>query len=77
MAPLVIAVLTLLVVQFPLAATLLDRLQADAIWWSYPISSALEVLLAGLYYKYGGWRTAQLDLPVQEEARGTDLTEDL
>jgi putative MATE family efflux protein len=72
MAPLLIAILTVLVVQFPLAKVLLDRWQADAIWWSFPISLAIEVVLAGLYYKYGGWRTAQLEIPVPIEALSTD-----
>ena len=67
MAPLLIATLSILVVRFPLAETLLDRWQADAIWWSFPISSALDVMLAGLYYKYGGWRTAHLEIRVPAE----------
>jgi Na+-driven multidrug efflux pump len=77
MAPLLIATLTMLVVQFPLAKTLLDRWQADAIWWSFPISWALDAVLATLYYKYGGWRTARLEIPVPVEALGTHSTERL
>lgn len=63
MAPLVSAILCILV-RLPLAETLLDRWQADAIWWSFLISSAFDVALAGLYYKYGGWRTTQLKIPI-------------
>jgi putative MATE family efflux protein len=77
MAPLFITTLSLLVVRFPLAETLLDRWQADAIWWSFPISSALDVVLAGLYYKYGGWRTARLEIHAPEEAMSRPSTEDL
>ena len=77
MAPVLIATLSLLVVRFALAETLLDRWQADAIWWSFPISSALHVVLAGLYYKYGGWRTARLEIPVPVEILGAHPTEDL
>jgi len=77
MAPLLIATLSVLVVRFPLAETLLDRWQADGIWWSFPISSALDVVLAGLYYQYGGWRTAQLEIPVPVKALGKHPTEDL
>jgi putative MATE family efflux protein len=58
--PLLIYVVTLLIVRFPLAAALLDRWQADAIWVSYPTSSLLTVVLSALYYKYGGWRTVTL-----------------
>jgi putative MATE family efflux protein len=60
MAPLVILTITLLVVRFPLAELYLGRYQVDAVWWSFPISSALSALLAMLYYRYGGWRGAHM-----------------
>ena len=60
MAPLLVLTLSLLVVRFPLAEALISRYQIDAVWWSFPISSALSALLATLYYRYGGWRTARL-----------------
>ncbi|MGH8132164.1 MAG: MATE family efflux transporter [Steroidobacteraceae bacterium] len=60
MAPLIILTISLLLVRFPLAEVFLDRYQVDAVWWSFPVSSALSALLAVLYYKYGGWRSARL-----------------
>jgi putative MATE family efflux protein len=60
MMPLIVLTISLLLVRFPLAALLLDSYHADAIWWSFPISSALSALLAGLYYKFGGWRSAHM-----------------
>lgn len=60
MLPLAIMTLTLLLVRFPLADALLARYHADAIWWSFPISSALASFLAVLYYKLGGWRSASM-----------------
>jgi putative MATE family efflux protein len=69
-APLVIAILSIFAVQLPLAVTLINRLQEDAIWWSFPTSAALNVVLTGLYYKYGCWRRAQLTIP---EAAAIDL----
>jgi putative MATE family efflux protein len=60
MAPLVILTITLLAVRFPVAELYLDRYQVDAVWWSFPISSALSALLAVLYYRYGGWRSAHM-----------------
>ena len=51
---------SLLLVRFPLADVLLPRYHADAIWWSFPISSALAALLAGIYYRVGSWRTARM-----------------
>lgn len=60
MLPLAIMTVALLLVRFPLAGALLSRFQADAIWWSYPISSALAAILAALYYRLGGWRGARM-----------------
>ena len=60
MAPLFVLTIALLVVRFPLAEMLINRYQTDAVWWSFPISSALAAVLAILYYKYGGWRSARM-----------------
>ncbi len=60
MAPFVILAVALLVVRFPLAQGFLDTYQADAVWWSFPVSSVLAALLAALYYRYGGWRQAHM-----------------
>src|ERR1700730_308569 len=60
MAPLFVLTISLLVVRFPLAEALIGRYQADAVWWSFPTSSALAAVLAVLYYKYGGWRSARM-----------------
>ena len=77
MAPLLITTLSILVVRISLASALLDKWNADAIWWSFSISSALDMGLSGLYYKYGGWRRAQVDISVHREALGTHRTQDL
>jgi putative MATE family efflux protein len=60
MVPLFVLTLSLLLVRFPLAEALMGRYHVDAVWWSFPISSALSAALAVLYYKYGGWRTARM-----------------
>ena len=60
MAPLFILTLALLLVRFPLAEMFTSRFQVDAVWWSFPISSALAAILAVLYYKFGGWRSARM-----------------
>jgi len=59
-APLIILTISLLVVRFPLAELYLGRYGVDAVWWSFPLSSALSALLAVLYYRYGGWRSAHM-----------------
>jgi Na+-driven multidrug efflux pump len=65
MAPLFILMVALLLVRFPAADLLVDRLHEDAIWWSFPVSSALATVLAALYYKYGGWRTARMSSSIE------------
>ena len=60
MAPLVILSLSLLGVRFPFAIVLLGRYHADAVWWSFLVSSALSALLAVLYYRFGAWRSAHM-----------------
>ncbi|WP_275129284.1 MATE family efflux transporter [Steroidobacter cummioxidans] len=59
MVPLLVHILSLLFVRYPLAALFLDRWQADAIWWSFTISAMVDVLLAILYYRYGGWHRTE------------------
>jgi Na+-driven multidrug efflux pump len=59
---LIILVIALLGVRFPLAIVLLDSWKADAIWWSFPISGLVAMVLALLYYKYGHWRTLRFSL---------------
>jgi MATE family, multidrug efflux pump len=58
--PLVILATSLLGIRFPIAWAMLDRWQADAIWWSFPLSSIVAVIMSGLYYKYGHWRTLRI-----------------
>lgn len=57
--PLLITAVSLLGARYALAASFLDRYHADAIWWSFPVSSALSSMLALLYYRYGDWRSTQ------------------
>ena len=73
MMPLAIMTVSLLLVRFPLADALLPRYHADAIWWSFPISSALAAFLAALYYKFGNWRAAHM-LPVELVAEASPGT---
>jgi putative MATE family efflux protein len=60
MAPLVMLVISLWLIRVPFAFSILDRWQADAIWWSFPISSVISMLMAITYYRFGGWRKVRL-----------------
>jgi putative MATE family efflux protein len=67
MMPLGILTVSLLLVRFPLAEFFLDKYHVDAVWWSFPISSVVSALLAGMYYKFGGWRKAHM-MPAEPAA---------
>ncbi|WDJ05054.1 MATE family efflux transporter [Xanthomonas campestris] len=58
--PLLILAFALWGVRVPLANLLLPHLGADAVWWSFPISSACSMLLSLAYYRWGGWRKARM-----------------
>lgn len=60
MAPLVFAFISLMLVRTPLAAWLGETYGLDAVWWCFPVSFTMAALLNTFYYKYGGWRKAQL-----------------
>jgi len=60
MMPLAILTVTLLLIRFPVAAIMQSRYGVDAVWWSFPVSSAVSAALAVLYYKFGGWRKARM-----------------
>ncbi len=70
MAPLLILVFALLGVRFPLALILRERWHADAIWWSFPLSSLVAVLLAIAYYKLGHWKRARMITPAPGAGTG-------
>lgn len=60
LAPLLIMATTMFLVRIPLATIATHYFGAEAIWWSFPISSACASALAFAYYRLGGWRKARL-----------------
>lgn len=50
--PLLILIVALWVVRIPFATLLVDG-WPDALWWSYPLRSAIAALLAIAYYRWG------------------------
>lgn len=61
--PLVMLFVSLWLVRIPFAELLQRRLGADAIWWSFPLGSLTLLVIAFLYYRYGGWREARMLAP--------------
>jgi len=58
--PLIMLAISLWLLRVPFAYGMLDRWQADAIWWSFPLSSMTSMLLSIAYYRFGGWRKVRL-----------------
>ena len=57
----------MLLIRYPLAYFQLERWQADAIWWSFPVSSVCSMAMALAYYRWGGWRRAHMLRPDHHE----------
>ncbi|WP_133499772.1 MATE family efflux transporter [Cognatilysobacter terrigena] len=64
--PLIILAFALWGVRVPFASLLQPRFGADAIWWSFPVSAIVAMLLSAAYYVFGGWRKAKM-LPVKHD----------
>ncbi|KAG1462869.1 hypothetical protein G6F57_013863 [Rhizopus arrhizus] len=58
--PLLILAGSLWGVRVPFAELLQPYWGADAIWWSFPVSSFVSMLLSLAYYRWGGWRKAKM-----------------
>jgi Na+-driven multidrug efflux pump len=68
MAPLVMLSISLWLVRVPFAYLMLDKLKADAIWWSFPLASIVSISMAVTYYRFGGWRRARLGVAQRRPA---------
>ncbi len=67
LAPLVIMALALLPGRLGAIFFLFRWLEADAIWWSFPVGSAVSTLLTVAYYRYGRWRDYKITVPAAQE----------
>jgi putative MATE family efflux protein len=68
--PLVILAIGLVPVRFGWIYATYGWLGADAIWTSFPVSSAANLLMAIAFYLHGGWRKARMTIeerPSEEE----------
>ncbi|MNK36844.1 Multidrug export protein MepA [compost metagenome] len=64
--PLLILAVSLWGIRVPFAELLQDHWGADAVWWSFPVSSFCAMLMSLGYYRWGGWRKARM-LPTHRE----------
>jgi putative MATE family efflux protein len=73
MPPLIMLVISLWLIRVPFAYSMLERWQADAIWWSFPLSSAVSMLMSVAYYRFGGWRKVRLGVATARPAPAPGL----
>jgi Na+-driven multidrug efflux pump len=53
-------VISLWLIRVPFAYLLVDRWQADAIWWSFPVAYAASLAMSLTYYRIGSWRKVRM-----------------
>lgn len=70
MVPLLILAVTMWGIRVPFARWLQPSLGVDAIWWSFPVSALLAMLMSLAYYRWGRWRQAHM-LPTQHHEVAT------
>jgi Na+-driven multidrug efflux pump len=63
LGPLIILVIGLVPVRLGFALGAYPWLGADALWLSFPVSSAVNMVLAAAFYLHGGWRKIRMDIP--------------
>jgi putative MATE family efflux protein len=66
--PLLILVISLWLIRLPFAYLLTDRWQDDAIWWAFPVSSIISMLMAIAYFRYGRWRRDRMGISAVQSA---------
>lgn len=60
LAPMLILGIAMWGIRVPAARFLQPVLGVDALWWSFPISSAASVVMILAYYRWGNWRKAEM-----------------
>jgi putative MATE family efflux protein len=58
--PLVITFIALWVIRIPLAYYLANHYGQKALWWSFPASFSLAVIVTFFYYFFGNWKKAKM-----------------
>jgi putative MATE family efflux protein len=69
-APLLMLIVSLWLIRLPFAYLLTERLQDDAIWWAFPVSSIISMLMAIAYFRYGDWRRDRMAISTAQNVPG-------
>jgi putative MATE family efflux protein len=78
LGPLIILAIGLYPVRFGFAFGAYKWLGADALWYSFPVSSFANMAMAIAFYLHGGWRKARMHVPpssdelIEEAESGTE-----
>jgi Na+-driven multidrug efflux pump len=73
MPPLIILVISVLLIRTGFAYALRGTFGQEALWWSFPASSVVSLLLAIAYYRFGNWRSLHM---LDEDRPATGLPPD-
>jgi len=63
LGPLIILTIGLYPVRLGFALGAYPALGADALWYSFPVSSFANMAMAAAFYLHGGWRKARMQVP--------------
>jgi putative MATE family efflux protein len=63
LGPLIILAIGLYPVRLGFALGAYPALGADALWYSFPVSSFANMAMAAAFYLHGGWRKARMQIP--------------
>jgi Na+-driven multidrug efflux pump len=74
--PLLIFFIGLVPIRLGFAFGAYSWLKADALWLSFPVSSAANVLMATGFYLHGGWKKGRMDIPHVPTLDGQEAVEE-
>jgi putative MATE family efflux protein len=60
LVPLLTSFIALWVIRIPLAYFLANRYGFDALWWSFPASFSMAVIITCIYYFFGNWKKTKM-----------------
>ena len=60
LVPMVVLIVAFWGIRLPFAIIASKHFGADGIWWSAPVGSVANCIMAWYYYKYGNWRSIKL-----------------
>lgn len=61
--PLVVLIVSMFGIRLGFYFGFYPTLGADALWWSFSVSSLCSLIMAGLYYRFSKWRERKLLIP--------------